>query len=175
MRIVDPVTDLIEIARVTSAKSTSSKNAHTFKNTWSSQCPKQDKVVADNGMEFSGNKWKLMLMDWGICKGRISSHIPTANAVVESSHRVISQILCTTLRGTAVRTNAELEVAFDDACAIATCVMCCVSNTGSQGMAPGTLAFGCDMNINVPVLTDVVVISANRQLPTDACPMHENQ
>ena len=73
------------------------------------------------------------------------------------------------LHGTAVRTKAALETVFDDACAIAARLMCCVSNTALQGMAPGILVFGCDMNVNIPVLTDVVAILADQQLWTDAC------
>ena len=124
MMIIDPVTNLIEIVWVTSTKST--ENVHTFKNTWLAWCPKPEKVVTNNGLEFNGNELEFMLMDWGIQKGRISSHTPAANAVVESLHHVISQILHTALHGTAVRTKAELEAAFNDACAIAACVMRCV-------------------------------------------------
>ena len=116
-----PNTNFIEIAQVTSAKCTN--NARTFKNTRPSQHPKPAKVVSVNSLEFSGNKWEFMLMDRGICKGRISSHTPTANAIIKSSHQVFGQILCTMLHGTTVRTKAELEAAFDDACAIATCVV----------------------------------------------------
>ena len=64
MTIIDPVTNLIEIVGVTSTKST--EDAHTFKNTWLSWCPKLDKVVTDNGPEFNSNDWEFMLMDWGI-------------------------------------------------------------------------------------------------------------
>ena len=84
MTIVDPVSDLVEIARAMSAKRT--KNARTFKNAWLSQHPKPDKVVTDNSPEFSGNKWEFMLRDWGIQKRRVSSHTPTADEVVKSSH-----------------------------------------------------------------------------------------
>ena len=42
-------------------------------------------------------------------------------------------------------------------------------------MVPGALVFGRDVNVNVPFITDIKVISANWQLQTDACPMHENQ
>ena len=65
------------------------------------------------------------------------------------------------LHDTAVRTKAELEAAFHDACAIAMRVMHCVSNIASQGMAPGTSMFGRNVLINIPVLTDVVAISVN--------------
>ena len=60
-----------------------------------------------------------------------------------------------------VGTKADLEAAFDDACAIATWIMRCVSNIASQGMAPGSLAFGHDMNVNIPVLTDIAAASAD--------------
>ena len=173
MTIIDPVTNLVEIVRVTSTKS--AKNARTFKNTWLAWCPKPEKVVTDNGPEFNGNEWEFMLMDWGIWKGRISSHAPTADAVMESSHRVIGQIFRTTLHGATVKTKAELESAFNDACAIAACVMHCVSDISLQGNAPGMVAFGQDMNINIPVPTDIVAVSANRQLQTDTRLMRENQ
>ena len=159
MTIVDPVTDLIEITWVTLTKS--AKNARTFKNAWLAWHPKSEKVVADNGPEFNGNEWEFMLKDWGIQKGRIFSHTPAADAVVESSHHVIGQILHTTLHGTAVKTKAEVESAFDNACAIATCVGRCVSDIFSQGNAPGMVAFGQDVNINVPALVDIVAVSAN--------------
>ena len=88
-----------------------------------------------------------------------------------------------TLHGVSVRTKVELEAAFDDACAIAACVVSCVSDLASQGMAPGTLVFGRDMSVNVPVLTDIVAVSANQQLQTDArlllvnqwCTLHEHK
>ena len=59
--IIDPVTDLIEIARATSTKS--AENARTFKNTWLARHPKPEKVVTNNGSEFNGNEWEFMLMD----------------------------------------------------------------------------------------------------------------
>ena len=65
------------------------------------------------------------------------------------------------LHGTTVKTKAELESAFDDASAIATRVMRCVSDLSSWGNAPGTVAFGQDMNINIPVLTDIVLCLCN--------------
>ena len=76
------------------------------------------------------------------------------------------------LHGTAVGTKAESEAAFDDARAIATCVMHCVFDIASQGMAPGTLAFGRDMNMSIPFLTDVVTISASWTFFHSAC-QHE--
>ena len=135
MTIIDPVTNLVEIV----TKST--ENALTFKNAWLARCPVPDEVVTDNGLECNGNKWEFMLMDWEIWKGRILSHTPITNAVVESSHCIVGQILHTTLHGATVRTKAELEAAFNDACAITTRVMHCVSNISLWGNTPGMLVF----------------------------------
>ena len=66
-----------------------------------------------------------------------------------SSHHIIGQILRTILHGTTVKTKAELESAFDDACAVATRVVCCVSDLSSQGNAPEMVAFRRDVNINI--------------------------
>ena len=79
------------------------------------------------------------------------------------------------MHGATVRTKAELEAAFDDACAIATRVMHCVSDIASQGMAPGMLVFGHDVNINISVLTDIVAVSAYQQSQTDPHPLCKNQ
>ena len=103
-------------------------------------------------------------MDWGIQTERISSHTPVTNAIVESSHHVIGQILHGTSHGTAVRTKAELEAAFEDACANATPVVCCVSNISFEGNVPAMLVFGRDVNVNVPILVDIVA-----SLPIDSC------
>ena len=54
-------------------------------------------------------------------------------------------------------------------------IVCCVSDIALQGMACGTLAFGCTMNVNVPAVTVNVAISTNQQSQTDAHPSHENQ
>ena len=52
--IIDPVTNFVEIAWVTSTKST--ENARTFKNAWLAWCPRPEKVVMDNGPEFNSNE-----------------------------------------------------------------------------------------------------------------------
>ena len=87
MMIVNAVTNLVEIAYVASTKS--AKNTQASKNTWLARHPSLEWVVTDDSPEFLGHEWEIMLMDWGVQKGHISSHTPTANAVVKSSHMVI--------------------------------------------------------------------------------------
>ena len=91
LTMINPVTNLVEIARVCGAKVAESSTA--FVNTWLSRCPLPEKVVADGGPEFVGHEWECMLMNWGLKKGRISAHAPTANSVIESSHKTMGQIL----------------------------------------------------------------------------------
>ena len=147
----------------------------TFKNTWLARCPCPEWVVTDDGPEISEHEWEFMLMDWGIGKGPISLHVLSANAVVQSSQKSIGQILRTVPHDTAVNNVRKLEASADNTIAMANCDVCCVSHTSSQGMAPGVPVFGCNVNVNISFTVDMVAISANWQLSSDAHLLRENQ
>jgi hypothetical protein len=136
-----------------------------------------EKVISDGGPEFVGHEWEYMLMDWGIKKGRISSHTPTANAVVESSHRVMGQVLRTILgdEGKEINGRDQLIQAVDNALATTMRACRCAANTSLQGFSPGALVFGRDMHLAIPIAADIISISENRQLQTDARVFRENQ
>ena len=91
LTMVDPVTNLVEIIGVylTSAK----EALQAFVKTWLLQYPVPKRVVMDGGPEFTGNKWEFMLQNWGLKHGRIMAHTPTANSIMESSHRSMGQVL----------------------------------------------------------------------------------
>ena len=86
----------------------------------------------------------------------------------------MGQVLRTILHGVNVTTKHELEKAADDAIGITNRVMRCAANTSLQGMAPGALVFGRDMNLNIPFITDILSLSANRQMQTDLRLMRAN-
>ena len=65
----------------------SEENTRAFVDTWLSRYPVPEQVLTDGGSEFVGNEWETMLNDWGLRRKRISTHTPTANAIIESSHR----------------------------------------------------------------------------------------
>ena len=53
--------------------------------------------------------------------------------------------------------------------------MRCASSTSLQGVAPGALVFGRDMLLNIPIVTDIISITENRQLQTDLRLERENR
>ena len=173
LTIIDPVTNLVEIVRIDSVKS---KEVTTkFVNTWLSRYPKPERAVTDNGPEFVGHEWEFMLMDWGIKKANISSNTPTANAVIETVHRTMGQIIRTVFDGAEAKTKVELDALIDKAVAICIRACRCAANTSLQGVAPGALVFGRDMNLNIPIIADIIAILENRQIKTDKRLMHENK
>ena len=117
-----------------------------------------------------------MLSDWGIKRARISSHTPTANAIIESSHRVMGQILRTLLEkdGTEIANRQAVMQAVDDALAMTMRACRCAANTSLQGYSPGALVFGRDMHLSIPIVADIISLSENRQLQTDLRLQREN-
>jgi transposase InsO family protein len=163
--MVDPVTNLVEIACTTSTKC--AETTGLFENTWLARYPLPEKIVTDNGPEFVGHEWTFMLQRWGLKQGRISTHTPTANAIIESLHRAMGQMLQTIFDSQQPQTPTELEQVVVDALAATMRALRSAASTSLQGVAPGALVFGCDMLLNIPIVTDIISISENRQLQTD--------
>ena len=120
------------------------------------------------------HEWEFMLQNWGLTKGRISSHTPTANAIIESSHRSMGQILRTIFDNENPKTADEMDVVVNSALAATMRAMRCAASTSLDGVSPGSLVFGRDMLLNVPIVTDIVSITKNRQLQTDLRLEREN-
>ena len=173
LTMVDPVTNLSEIVRVRSTKA--SENAAAFTNTWLSRYPLPEAVLSDGGPEFVGHEWEFMLADWGLKRKRISTHTPTANAIIESSHRSMGQILRTIFDRENPQTVEEMDKVVEAAIASTMRALRCAASTSLNGIAPGSLVFGRDMLLNIPIVTDIISISENRQLQTDLRLERENR
>ena len=173
LTMVDPVTNLIEIAPVKSAKS--DENTQAFVDTWLSRCPLPECVLTDGGPEFVGHEWQAMLDEWGLERKRISTHTPTANAIIESSHRSMGQILRTIFARESPTTMDAMDRVVKAALSATVHAMRCASSTSLNGVAPGALVFGRDMLLNIPIVTDIISIAENRQLQTDLRLERENR
>ena len=172
LTMIDPVTNLVEIVRIHSTKSAEVTAA--FHNTWLSRYPLPERVVADNGPEFRGNDWEFMLMDWGIKNVHVNSHTPTSNGIIESVHRPMGQVMRTLLNQANPRTMVQLDSAIAEALAMTMRACRCAANTSLQGIAPAAIVFGRDMHLNIPLITDILALSQNRQLQTDLRLRREN-
>ena len=173
LAMIDPVTNLVEVARTYSTRA--EKSSRVFVNTWLSRYPVPEKIVTDGGPEFTGNEWEFMLMDWSLRKGRISAYTPTSNAIIESSHKVMGQILRTFLATENPTTQVALDKTVDKALALTLRSLRCASNTALQGYSPGALVFGRDMHLNIPIIADIITISENRQIQTNLRLERENR
>jgi transposase InsO family protein len=173
LTMIDPVTNLVEIARVRSTKAAESSAA--FESTWLARYPLPHKVLSDSGPEFAGHEWEFMLMNYGLRRARISTHTPTANAVIETTHRVMGQVLRTLLsQQPPPPTMEQLDRAVDEALSITMRACRCSANTSLQGVAPGALVFGRDMHLNIPLVADIITLSHKRQIQTDQRLLREN-
>ena len=173
LTMVDPVTNLVEIVRVQSTKS--DENSRAFVNSWLSRYPLPEAVLADGGAEFVGHEWEFMLADYGLDGKRISTHAPTANAIIESSHKTMGQILRTIFDRENPQSIEEMNNVVDSALALTMRALRCASSTSLNGVAPGSLVFGRDMLLNIPIVTDIISITENRQLQTDLRLEYENR
>lgn len=83
----------------------------------------------DGGPEFVGNEWEFMLNNWGLKHARILSHTPTANAIIEFSHRSMGQILSAIFDREQPKTVEELDQVVKSALACTMRAMRCASST----------------------------------------------
>ena len=144
-------------------------------NTWLARYPLPEAVLTDGGPEFVGHEWDAMLGEWGLTRKRISAHTPTANAIIESSHKSMGQILRTIFDQENPQSIAEMDKVVDKALALTMRALRCASSSSLNGFAPGSLVFGRDMLLNIPIVTDIIAISENRQLQTDLRLERENR
>ena len=127
LTMVDPVTNLVEIAQVKSTKC--DENTRAFVDTWLSRYPVPERILTDGGPEFVGHEWEFMLGNWGLTKGKISAHTPTANAIIESSHRSMGQILRTIFEREKPKTLDEMDEVVRSALACTMRAMRCATST----------------------------------------------
>ena len=92
---IDPVTNLVEIIRINNR--TAIHVAQQFENCWLSWYPRPNRCVHDNGGEFKGEGFQLMLQRHGIHDSPTTSRNPQGNAVCECMHQTIANVLRTTL------------------------------------------------------------------------------
>ena len=78
-----------------------------FGNHWLSRYPRPTKVIHDHGPEFKGHYFQFSLDYAGIKAVNISPNSPTANSIIETTHKLIGQV---------IRTLMNLKPPKDKAC-----------------------------------------------------------
>ena len=170
---IDPVTNLLELARhkhlLSKHSPTASMSWNEFHNSWLSRYPKPFRCLHDNGSEFIGHDFQIPLAHAGIQQRSSTVYNPQGNSIIERIHLVVAQVLRVLLSARDARpdTEAQAETIVDRALAITQHATRCVASTALLNQTPGSLAFGRDMQLNLPFIADFLAIRNARQLKID--------
>jgi hypothetical protein len=163
---IEPVTNLIEIVRLRGPKTAENARFH-FENNYLCRYPRPLGIVHDNGPEFIGHDFQFALEHAGIKSINISPHTPTANAVIESSHKAIGQVIRTLLHLKPPTSSAAADALIDEALATAMYVLRSTPNQSLGNYSPGALVFNRDMLLDIPLRADLVALTRHRQAQID--------
>lgn len=167
LTMIDPVTNILEIARYPESKINGTNCKDLFENTWLSRYPRPIRCLYDQGTEFMNNDFQFMLMDAGIKGKNITSKNAQSNAIIESVHRTIGQVMRTYLNAFPPTNQNMVNKAVDKAIALAMHATRCSAHSSLAGMSPGAVAFRRDMHFNIPLIADIMTLSQMRQAQID--------
>ena len=160
LTIIDTVTNLVELIRIDNK--TAAHVALCFENTWLARYPKPTKCIHDQGGEFMGYHFQQMLLRHSIRSADTTSKNPPANAICERMHQTVGNTLRALYSMNPPDGINSANRLVDTA--LATCMY--ATRTALHGglrASPGSLAFGRDMVLDIPVIADWITIQNNRQ------------
>jgi hypothetical protein len=147
--MVDRVTTLPELAVLINKKA--AQVGLQFENTWLARYPRPIFVIHDQGKEFMGAGFQLVLMRHNIHGRATTVKNPQANAVCERLHQTIMNVLRPLLHMHPPQNEEEavmiIETALQTAVHSARVVL-----HSTLKVSPGALAFSRDMLLNIPLL-----------------------
>jgi hypothetical protein len=94
---------------------------------------------------------------------QLSPHTPTANAVIEASHRTIGQVIRTLVNLKPPNDSAAADALVDEALSTAMHVLRSTPNKSLGNYSPGALVFNRDMFLNIPLQADLLTLTRHRQ------------
>jgi transposase InsO family protein len=160
LTMIDMVTNLVEVVRL--SNKTAAHVAMQFENNWLSRYPRPQNVIHDQGGEFTGYEFLHRLHVHNIRDRTTTAKNPQANSVCERMHQAIGNTLrvLSTMAPPQGATQAEqlVDTAIADAVYATRCTYNSVLKT-----TPGGLAFGRDMVLNIPLVTDLQQLQKRRQ------------
>ena len=157
---IDPVTNLTELIQI--SEKTSNHIATKFYITWLSRYPRPACCVHDNGGEFVGWEFQRLLDIMGIDSVPTTSRNPQANAICERMYQTVGNILRTLIHTYPPQTVAEARLLVGEASARAQMALRCAVSTPLQA-TPGSIVFGRDMFLEVPVIADWQLLQSRRE------------
>jgi transposase InsO family protein len=165
LTIIDPVTNLLEIARI------QEKSAYhvglQLEIGWLSRYPRPTRCVHDQGPEFVGKAFQDMLANAGIQDIPTTVKNPQSNAICERVHQTVAQVLRTLVHLYPPADMLEASDLIDRALATAQFAARNAATSSIMNNTPGALAFQRDMLLDIPLIADFITIRDNRQAVID--------
>ena len=168
---VDPLTTLSEIIKIDSKES--AHVAMKFDMEWLSRYPRPLKCIHDQGTEFTGSAFQLLLQAYGIKDVPTSVKNPQANAVNERLHQTLENVLRTFLNSPMIYYIHPDQI-IDHCFASARYALRSSYNRALEA-TPGALVFNRDMVLPMPYLADLYALQLRRQLKVDQRLLRENR
>ena len=161
---IDTCTTLAELVRI--ENKTSAHVAFKFEQSWLSRYPRPLRCVHDPGREFTGSAFQLTLHQLAIQSVATTVKNPQANAICERMHKTCGDMIRTLMREQPPSTMASAFDMIDAVLAASQQSLRTVVHR-TLGILSGSLVFGRDMLVPIPVLTDMEVIRNRRQAVID--------
>eukprot|EP00536_Pseudo-nitzschia_multiseries_P003502 jgi/Psemu1/64177/estExt_Genemark1.C_540102 len=132
-------------------------------------------IIHYHGPEFNGHVFQFPLDYADIKPINISPHTPTVNGIMESSHKIIGQIIRTMINLKLPKSEAGANNLIDEAISTAMHALCCNPISTLRNLLPGALVFNCNMLLNIPLHADIMTLTKHRQAQIDKCLIHANR
>ena len=171
LTMIDMVTNYCELICIDNKSA-----AHVgqkFENEWLSRYPRPQSCTYDQGNEFLGYRFQQHLQRYNIYSKVSTVKNPQSNAVAERLHQTVTNILRSTLYATPPDNQLEAELLVDTALQKAAYAMHATVHTTLKA-TPGSLVYQRDMILNIPVVADLLDITAWRQQIIDERTMAKN-
>ena len=157
LTMTDTVTNYCKLIRIDNKSA-----AHVgqkFENEWLSQYPRPQSCIYDQGNEFLGFQFQQHLHYYNIHSKVSTVKNPQSNAVAECLHQTVTNILRSTLYANPPDNQLEAELLVDTALQKAAYAMHATVHTTLKA-TPGSLVYQRDMILNIPVVADLLDITA---------------
>jgi transposase InsO family protein len=160
LTIMDMATNLVDMVRITNK--TAAHVALHFENAWLARYPRPVNVIHDQGGEFLGHEFQERLRVHNIVSKPTTAKNPRANAVCERMHQAVGNTLRVLSTMDPPQGAVHAEQLVDTAIAEAVYATRCTYSSALK-TTPGGLAFGRDMIMNIPLVTDLQQLQKRRQ------------
>ena len=167
LTIIDVFSGWVEIIPIQTKKAETIRDL--FEREWLRRYPRPSRVIFDAGSEFDNVHFQGLLTLWHVKPEPITVKNPRANAIVETMHRTLGNMI----RAQLYKLHPRDDPIYDLCAAAAYGIRSTVH--GVNGFSPGQIVFGKDMLLRTQMEADIELIRARRQTAAERNNQRENR